>query len=402
MADIRINALATTAASTASDDFIAIDGSANGTRKLNAFSPTFGGNLTVSGTGTSSVAGVFKAGTDIVTGDTSAFQVHNNVDDKPMVGFYRGGTLRNVLRLNTDNDFRLLSSDLSTPANLTAGNLTVSGTGGALFNTTTAADFGNLTGQITLNGSGLKPLLIGSTTTYSGIQSYNSFLSLNPTGNNVVIGTPTDLGYRIGINGASDKQLILDVSAGGRYTSQYWANSGSIKAQAYYDNTANSFRIGASAASSSTILVSGGDTTALTLDSSQNATFAGSVKAASEVYAEKSGAGIAGQSTGLITQFTTVNNTTYSVTTAAAKVFVVQLGSGDAALCYTSYKSSTITILGSDGTIVNSNSPSSTQLGIWKGANDHVIYFVTGTNALAGSYGSWGFCFLGNPIISIA
>ena len=48
MADIRINALATTAASTASDDFIAIDGSANGTRKLNAYSPTFGGNLTVS------------------------------------------------------------------------------------------------------------------------------------------------------------------------------------------------------------------------------------------------------------------------------------------------------------------------------------------------------------------
>ena len=49
MADIRINALATTAASTASDDYIAIDGSANGTRKLDAYSPTFGGNLTVSG-----------------------------------------------------------------------------------------------------------------------------------------------------------------------------------------------------------------------------------------------------------------------------------------------------------------------------------------------------------------
>jgi hypothetical protein len=57
MADIRINALATTAASTASDDFIAVDGSANGTRKLNAYSPTFGGNLTVSGTGTSTFNG---------------------------------------------------------------------------------------------------------------------------------------------------------------------------------------------------------------------------------------------------------------------------------------------------------------------------------------------------------
>lgn len=141
---------------------------------------------------------------------------------------------------------------------------------------------------------------------------------------------------------------------------------------------------------------------ALTIDSNQTATFAGSVKAASEVYAEKSGAGIAGQSTGSITQFTTVNSTTYNVTTGSAKVFVVQLASGDAALCYTSYKSSTITILGTDGTIVNSSSPTSTQLGIYKSANDHVISFKTGSNALVGGYASWGFCFLGNPVISIS
>ena len=51
MADIRINSLPTTATSSASDDYIAIDGSANGTRKLSVYSPTFGGNLTVSGSG---------------------------------------------------------------------------------------------------------------------------------------------------------------------------------------------------------------------------------------------------------------------------------------------------------------------------------------------------------------
>jgi hypothetical protein len=50
MADKRINALATTAPNTASDDFFAVDGTTNGTRKLNAFSPTFGGNATVTGT----------------------------------------------------------------------------------------------------------------------------------------------------------------------------------------------------------------------------------------------------------------------------------------------------------------------------------------------------------------
>lgn len=50
MADIRINALVNTASSTVADDYLAVDGSASGTRKLSAYSPTFGGNLTVNGT----------------------------------------------------------------------------------------------------------------------------------------------------------------------------------------------------------------------------------------------------------------------------------------------------------------------------------------------------------------
>jgi hypothetical protein len=59
MADIRIKDLTTTASTTASDDFFAADGATNGTRKLSAYSPTFGGNATVGGTltvsGTSSL-----------------------------------------------------------------------------------------------------------------------------------------------------------------------------------------------------------------------------------------------------------------------------------------------------------------------------------------------------------
>jgi len=49
MADSRINLLSS-ASSTASDDFFVVDGNTNGTRKLNAFSPTIGGNLAVTGT----------------------------------------------------------------------------------------------------------------------------------------------------------------------------------------------------------------------------------------------------------------------------------------------------------------------------------------------------------------
>ena len=41
MADIRIKDLATTASVTASDDFMAVDGSINGTRKLSAATPSF-------------------------------------------------------------------------------------------------------------------------------------------------------------------------------------------------------------------------------------------------------------------------------------------------------------------------------------------------------------------------
>ena len=50
MPDIRIKDLTTTASSTASDDFFAADGTTNGTRKLSAYSPSFGGNATVGGT----------------------------------------------------------------------------------------------------------------------------------------------------------------------------------------------------------------------------------------------------------------------------------------------------------------------------------------------------------------
>jgi len=66
MADIRFKDLTTTASTTAADDFFAADGTTNGTRKLSAYSPTFGGNatvggtLTVNGTSTSAVAGLLS------------------------------------------------------------------------------------------------------------------------------------------------------------------------------------------------------------------------------------------------------------------------------------------------------------------------------------------------------
>lgn len=86
---------------------------------------------------------------------------------------------------------------------------------------------------------------------------------------------------------------------------------------------------------------------------------------------------------------TTVDSTTYNVTFAtSAKVFWVSLGSGDAVLCVTNYLTSVITILGTTIGIVNSSTPLSSQLGIYKSANSHVVSFVTGS-AASSTYGSW-------------
>jgi hypothetical protein len=84
MADIRIKDLTTTASSTASDDFIAVDGTTNGTRKLNAFSPTFGGNATVGGTLTVNGASIATAG-QISSTATSALLA-------PQVYIYNGSS----------------------------------------------------------------------------------------------------------------------------------------------------------------------------------------------------------------------------------------------------------------------------------------------------------------------
>jgi hypothetical protein len=78
MADIRIKDLTTPASSTASDDFIAVDGTTNGTRKLNAFSPTFGGNATVTGTLTTNGGVIIPAAGSISTlTSTNATHVAN-------------------------------------------------------------------------------------------------------------------------------------------------------------------------------------------------------------------------------------------------------------------------------------------------------------------------------------
>ena len=67
MADIRIKDLATTASTTASDDFMAVDGTTNGTRKLSAATPSFATSVTVPG-----VAGPTATDLTLAGGSTGA------------------------------------------------------------------------------------------------------------------------------------------------------------------------------------------------------------------------------------------------------------------------------------------------------------------------------------------
>ena len=144
MSDIRINALATTAASTASDDFIAVDGSANGTRKLSAYSPTFGGNLTVSGSGPSSISdrlniasvsndnGASAATTNVRIGRATSTRSTIVLDTSDTTYTNRAWSITNLGATGTFLIGRsgLDALTINNDGNATlAGNLTVAGTG---------------------------------------------------------------------------------------------------------------------------------------------------------------------------------------------------------------------------------------------------------------------------------
>ena len=139
MANIRIKDLANTASSTASDDFIAVDGTTNGTRKLNAFSPTFGGNATVTGTLTVNGAATFNA-TAIISsaGIADAYLKINNTFGKE-VRLYSGivGTNNNGFSVRNETN--------------TTDWLTIDGSGNAKIPATTASTTTS-TGALVVSG----------------------------------------------------------------------------------------------------------------------------------------------------------------------------------------------------------------------------------------------------------
>lgn len=380
-------------------------------------STTLDGNLTVSGTGNSSFAGNIRLpwstpsllsyydatySLGFVFDSTNrklvlrAQSADAAANQKGTIAFESGATPSEIARFAPSTGNLLIGTTtdsnqkLAVKGSASAPSLTANATAIASF---TPSAVGT---RLVVGGDSSFPFCVWLQNRHSDLDGYSYPIAINPSGGNLLIGTTTDSGQKLQVSGTmfvsgncSFANNVLGAGTPSGATPDYaiQAVGGNPRRLFFSDGTGYSLSFSKRSSSTNTDLFT------LTDD--------GEGKFSRSVYAEKSGAGIAGQSTGAITQFTTVNSTTYIVTMGSAKVFIVQLASGDAALCYASYKSSTITILGSDGTIVNSNAPSSTQLGIFKSANDHAISFVTGSNALTGGYGAWGFCFVGNPIISI-
>jgi hypothetical protein len=181
MADTRINAL-TTAATTTSDDFLPIDGTTNGSKKLSAFSPTFGGNATV--TGNLAVGGnVTTTGTATITGGiVGPLTVTGGVigANTATIALRPNGVTSTSNQVTLDTDGMLTVQKLDVNQGFGAYN-TANFYGGAevevgltVLGGITGSDGANISGEIRAVGAALKA------DTYVGIK--NSGTTLSATG----------------------------------------------------------------------------------------------------------------------------------------------------------------------------------------------------------------------------
>ena len=228
MADKRINALANTAPSTASDDFIAVDGTTNGTRKLSAFSPTFGGNATVTGTltvnSTSTLTGATVIGGDSSNGNYLSY----NTDISGFCGLW--------MRQSTKS-----ATNYVLASNGTSGTL-VNSTGASLFlrvENTTAL-------EINTSRNVLIPTTTASTSTSSGALVVSGGVGVAGnvwTGGQVNLAATSveaSTGINFGVANATSRDIVFfgdgtrggmlrgyhDGSNSARLGFGYWASSG--------------------------------------------------------------------------------------------------------------------------------------------------------------------------------
>lgn len=174
---------------------------------------------------------------------------------------------------------------------------------------TSLAINGTATNGLTVSGSSAYTLGIGSASTYTRLQGYTSTalaaganIVLQPDANNVLVGTTTDGGQKLQVAGTVGVQtttsgtgriyLGLGSGTGWGVNAIEVNDTGGGLFAAYYNGTSKGYMLALSNGlkfnavtggsnitlnDAGTIVLASNNTTALTLDSSQNATFAGKV-----------------------------------------------------------------------------------------------------------------------------
>jgi hypothetical protein len=205
-------------------------------------SPTIGGNLTVSGTGNSTFAGNLQVsgliGHNSVAGDLDIYSGNGTGTEYAV----------NLYSRNSSNDAWIKALVAKGTSTTIAGNLTVSGTG-------TSNVGGTLVVGSTSAASGSGKLELATHTTSAGGIGFGTDWSLYRVSGNTLAAKPQ--------SGAKTLYLYGDTGNCGIFSV---ADAGAGFEAFYFNSTTHA----------ATISTNG--TTALTLDSSQNATFAGDIR----------------------------------------------------------------------------------------------------------------------------
>jgi hypothetical protein len=210
MADIRIKDITTTASSTASGDFFVIDGT-TGTRKVNAFNPTFGGNATVTGTLTVNGASTLTGATTIGGDSSNGNYLSYNSDISGFCGLW------------------MRQSSKSATNYVLASN----GTSGTLVNATGASLFLRIENTTALEINTSRNVLI-PTTTASTTTSTGALVVGNGTSGGLGVGGAIFAGDSVTIPNA--KNFVVRNAAGSSTGIRMYADSSDY---GYIDCTAN-------------------------------------------------------------------------------------------------------------------------------------------------------------------
>jgi len=268
MADIRIKDLTTTASTTAADDFFAADGTTNGTRKLSAYSPTFGGNATVGGT--------------LTVNSTSTF--NNTITVSSNVGFIGksgSGTGGNWRYISDDGTSRWLSGILGSPSE-TAFDIYDIVNGRSLL-TLTAAGVVKVP-QTTASTSTSSGALVVGNGTSGGLGVGGAIYAggaLTAAGYSRFTGNTTGGGSDVWVGAAGDGGVFVNTPAG---ESIYFGINNTPTVTIATGTTTFAATTASTSTSSGALVVSGGVGVAKSLNVGEAVTVAGGAFAAASFY----------------------------------------------------------------------------------------------------------------------